>query len=477
MRWLFLINNAPFLIEFLSKITKQLIEEGQECIMVINSKMAEYEKSKFFPAQAKILSKVDWCIENYNKQKRDFGGLTWREFFPIYDRFSLLNFNYNSSLEAINQVYQFLDYIFEKEKPEVVVGELPVGLFHQIAYYFCKKYQKPFLGFLDSRINNRLDVYDLEWTCSKYEKTFKELKETDITEKEQKFARNFVRKFISHKEEPVYMDLIKSNFGQWDIFRNYIEKTKEFGRPTIKYLLNRNRFKTYDYESEQLLRSRLGAFFRIERREFRILFQKNVFDYSPKDNNYFFYPLQYVPEASTNVLATYYSNQLSSIKNISFTLPLPYKLYIKEHPASIGLRPRDFYQKLKKIPNVVLRSSSENTEQLIKNSSGVIVLTSTVGMEAALSGKPVYILGNVFYYYHPFCRKVENFEDLRKQIKKDQVSKPDIRNLEKINCRFITSYLRNTIEGNILDASYEKDNNDYRKICANLRALFLTNKN
>ncbi|MCG2699918.1 hypothetical protein L6274_02605, partial [Candidatus Parcubacteria bacterium] len=406
MKWLFLINNAQFLPEFLGKIANQLIEEGDKCAVAINSKLAEYERSKFFPKKSKIISKVDWCIKNYNSGRKNFGDLSWRELFIINERFDLYRYDYEKSLKIVSQLYQFFDYIFEKEKPDIVIGEMPAGLFGQIAYSFCQKNNVRFLGILESRLPGRTDVYNLEWTCSKYEKTFQELKKEDLLPKEIEFARDFIEKFISHKVLYSSCYSVKIRFNLLDFTKHYFKRAKESGNVFLKYFLRRNNFKDFDYESESGLRHSLSAPLKTIKRNFKILSQKNAFEKTDPKDKYFFSPLQYEPEASTLVLATYYSNQLATIKNIATTLPLPYKLYLKEHPGSIGTRSNAFYKELKKIPNVVLLSSEESTPAIIAGAEGVITVTSTVGMEAALSGKLVYVLGNVFYSYHPLCRKV-----------------------------------------------------------------------
>ncbi|MEK7124311.1 MAG: hypothetical protein AAB877_01315 [Patescibacteria group bacterium] len=141
---------------------------------------------------------------------------------------------------------------------------------------------------------------------------------------------------------------------------------------------------------------------------------------------------------------------------------------------SVGTRPKSFYDKIKKLPNVVLIGPQENPEKLIKKSQGVIVLNGTMGMEAALSGKPAYVFGNVYYSCHPFCRKLNNFDELRDRIMEDLANKPDISKLENINNRFVASYLRNTIAGNMLSASSLEDKNNYVQIINNLRIFSRT---
>jgi len=480
MKWLFLVNNAPFLMEFWGKFAHQIKKEGDECVGIINSKIVEYEKKKYFSAKMKFISKIDWCIENYQKDKKEFGNLSWRELFIIFDRFKRLDFNYDNSLEMVSQLYQFFEFIFEKEKPDVIISETPSCLFNGIAYYFCQMNKVPYLGLITSRFRDRIDIYNLETTCSKYEKTFKGINNDDISSEEKQFAKNFIEKFTSHQELPSYMGLGKIHFTQFGFIKHYLRRIKELGRSRFQYFLNRKHFKEFDYESENIFKNSFWAPLEAEKRKFRILFQKNIFNRLINlDNNqkFFLFPLHLQPEASTAVLATYFCDQLNTIKNIAFSLPFPYKLYVKEHPSAVGTKPRSFYKKLQQLPNVVLISSYENVENLIKKSSGVITLTSTIGMEAVLIGKPVYVLGNVFYSYHPLCRKVKSFEELKNRIQDDLINKPNIDNLENINYRFIISYLRNTIKGNIVSANEKKDNNDYKLICQNLIDIFLKEKN
>lgn len=476
MKWLFLINNAQFLMEFLGEFAHQVIEEGDECIGVISSKIAEYEKKKYFPAKMKFISKIDWCIENYQKDKKEFGGLSWREVFFAFDRFKQSDFDYDNSLEKVLQIYQFFEFIFGQEKPNAVVSESPSDLFNGIAYYFCQMNKKPYLGLIASRFKDRIEIYDLETTCSKYKKTFREINNNNIPNEEKQFAKNFIEKLISHQEPPFYIGSEKVYFTQIGFIKHYLRRIKEVGSPYFQYFLKSRHFKEFDYESKALFKNAFLAPFRAERRKFRILSQKRYFkSLTNLDNNqkFFLFPLHYQPESSVSVQATYYSDQLNTIKNIAFALPLPYKLYVKEHPTAVGTKSRSFYKELEQLPNVVLISVHESVENLIKKSSGVITLTNTIGMEAVLSGKPAYVLGNVFYSYHPLCRKVKNFEELKDRIQEDLINKPRIDNLENINYRFIISYFRNTIKGDILSVSKGKDNNDYKVIYQDIVKKFL----
>jgi len=461
MKFCFLVNDAPFLSEFFGKISSCMFEENHEVIVVVNNKIAEYTKQQHFPTRARFISKVDWCVSHYDPEKRDFGTLSWREFFPDFGRFTRLSWTYKRSVAAVSQLYQFFDFVFETEKPDVLIGEPPAGLFGEIGYYFAKKHNVPFLGFTDSRIN--IGLYDSESTDSRYEKTFKELADQDIKEDERSFLISRLKKFISHAEQPEYMKYARISFNQFALVWHYLRKLSELG-PLFRYLARRKKFQAYDYESEVILRRSMAAPFELEVKQLRLLFQKRFFSQPGKEEQFFLYPLHLEPEAATLVLAMPYADQLATIKNIAFALPFPFKLYVKEHPTAMGSRPDRFYQTLKKLPNVVLIASDQDVPQLLQKSSGVITLTGTMGMEAVLAGKPAYVLGDVFYTYHPLCRKVQNFKDLRERIRLDLSQKPDTRDLARVNLRFLASYVRYTIEGSIAFAGQTPDKNDYEKM-------------
>ena len=128
---------------------------------------------------------------------------------------------------------------------------------------------------------------------------------------------------------------------------------------------------------------------------------------------------------------------------------------------------------MKRNPNVVLIHPGANVENLIKASKGVITLTSTIGLEAVLLGKPVYALGITIYAYHPLCRKIHSFDELKQGIQEDLSKKNLVENLDEINIRFILSYFKNTIKGNIISSINKNDQNDYGEIYKSIKKILL----
>ena len=465
------------MLEFLGKLCFQAEKEGNECILIINSKIGEYAKKRHFPESTRFFSKIDWCMENYQKDREGiFDNFSWKNIFSDFDRSNAYDrFNYQDSLEMVSQLHQFIDFVFQKEKPDVVVHEIVGGLFSQVVYHLCVKHGITFLGLSSSRFPDRIDVYDSEHTCSKYEKTFEKLGQNDISAEERAFVKNFADGFVSHKKLPYYIEY-HLNYAKANILAEYWKREKKMIRPWLKYYSKRKKFKPFDYESERQLKYFFWYPWKALRQKIRAFFPKKIFSHPNYKGKFFLYPLHSQPESSTSVLAPYFCDQLNTIRNIAFALPLPYKLYVKEHPVARGERTSDFYRKLKEFPNAVLIAPNENTGELVKNSSGVITLSSTVGLEAALAGKKVYVLGNVFYSYHPLCQKVGSFEELRQEIEKRLNASPIAPDaLEEINIRFLASYYRNTLPGDVRSASLEKDAHDYPKIYQEIKKIFFDN--
>lgn len=120
---------------------------------------------------------------------------------------------------------------------------------------------------------------------------------------------------------------------------------------------------------------------------------------------FFYVPLHYEPEMSTLYFGSEYEHIERFIKQLSKKIPSDHMVYVKEHPSMLNMRPPSLYKALDSVYNVSVLHPSINTFDLIKNCSAVVTATSTAGWEAFLLGKPVVVLGNVFYNWFPGVHK------------------------------------------------------------------------
>lgn len=123
----------------------------------------------------------------------------------------------------------------------------------------------------------------------------------------------------------------------------------------------------------------------------------HVFDQPVEGEKFVLYPIHFQPEASTLVQAPMYLDQVALIDDMARSLPIGYRLYVKEHLSNRGRRPLEFYQAIRRIPAVRLLGPDADTWSLIKNASVIAVITGTMGWEGLLFDKPVVSFGDVFY--------------------------------------------------------------------------------
>ena len=472
VKWCFLVNEAQLLMEFLGKIAHQATQEGDECIVAMHSKVAEYTKRAYFPQNSRFISKVDWAREHWHKDQ-PVEDISWKQFFSTFDRHRDFSFGYESTVAIVSQLYQFFDELFQKEKPDIILNEPPANMFTEVAYSLARKYGIPYVGIIGSRFDGRIDVYDLRHTNSNYEKDFEKIDLAHISQEERMFAQKFIDTFISHAKLPPYVEYLNSHLASTNSLQRYIRHEKNLLPSLLKYFRQRKSLSAYDFGSEFMFQYNLQYPSIALRRKFRALFQPNFFEPVNEHDTYFLFPLHIQPEASTSTLAAYFSNQLNTAKNIAFALPFPFKLYVREHPSALYHNPTDFYRELRKIPQVVLTSPKEDAAYVIRKSQGVITLTSSLGLEAAFTGKPTYVLGDVFYSHHPVCQNIRDFEELRQAIEKDVKNRPTYPDLENDNIRFVLSYYKNGFSGDAVQASEQQDTNDYKAIYSDLKRLFL----
>lgn len=129
-----------------------------------------------------------------------------------------------------------------------------------------------------------------------------------------------------------------------------------------------------------------------------------------KQYNYIYFPLIAEPEVALHGIAKDFFFQLSSINMIARDLPANYRLVVKEHLLAIGRRPKDFYDQIRDLKNVLIADPLDMGIDYIKGSKAVACVTGTAGWEAVVMGIPVIsfsknnvynFLDHVFHVSYP----------------------------------------------------------------------------
>jgi hypothetical protein len=151
--------------------------------------------------------------------------------------------------------------------------------------------------------------------------------------------------------------------------------------------------------------------FRLMRRRLVTLQQANT-------EPYVFYPLHSEPEIALSLYGRDHQNQIETVRRLAQSLPLGWKLIVKEHPRSLGYRSRGWYLRLLEIPNVYFADPDIRPFYWIEKAKAVVTVSGFVGFEALVIGKPVVVLGSVAFSMLPdtMLRSVASMSDFGRHL-------------------------------------------------------------
>ncbi len=180
------------------------------------------------------------------------------------------------------------------------------------------------------------------------------------------------------------------------------------------------------------------------------------------------YPLHREPEITTLLYAPFYKDQLWLIKQLARSLPLNFKLYVKEHTAMVGERRRAYYQELKKIPNVKLINPEVKTFSLLQSAKLIFTISGTAGWEAVQLKKPVIIFSDIFYSRLPMVKKCVAIAELPYLVK-DQLE--NFKHDEAALLNFLTALKQESADIELAKIWQAKNLSELKNIKAELMPL------
>ena len=336
----------------------------------------------------------------------------------------------------------------ENEKPDYLVFSVIGNLSTLLLYEVAKKKNIKTLIIEAGRIGNKYfltEEYDrptyvlksLEYikTHSSEEAVLKYLKEAEV------FLKHFREKKNYYFEDSEAFEALSRTPSRWKNLEFLLPKNLwRFARWLVRYLPEYRKYKN-DFSTP----NPLYVWWDKLKRKFRIVVgYEDLYDQAVPGKNYIYFPLEAEPEAQPMLLAPFYGDQLWLIKQIAKSLPLQYKLYVKDHFWMIGYRQRKYYREIKKIPNVKLIDVSASGIDLIQNSQTVITIVGTSGWEGLMLKKPVIVFGKIFYSYLSGVKCCSSVEDLPYLIK-ELLEKP-MPDYDKEITNFIAAIFRESVE-------------------------------
>jgi hypothetical protein len=103
------------------------------------------------------------------------------------------------------------------------------------------------------------------------------------------------------------------------------------------------------------------------------------------------------PESSIDVYGAFFSNQEELVRHIARSTPATHDVYVKIHLANTGEQGMAFYDRLRRIPGVVLIGPNVPVRALLERCSIVFTVSGTMAYEAALLGRHAVTFGRMYF--------------------------------------------------------------------------------
>lgn len=382
------------------EVAKRLLARGvaKDCSALVIGRLykehLERSKSNVFSASPLLQDalegvegvELDW---DRLKELEEFYSMPtlWR--YVWADR-SWVNCNYEEICKRLIATFNYYEQLYDTQRPEFIVtagyGSMP----HLVGHVVARRRGIPMYRPMHSRLRGRyLPGYsateEIDW-INEYisgERTAP----NEVRDEVDNFISNF-------RERPVKptIDSVTDHYFQFDCGGLY-----RFIRYIYRYFFSGS-YANDHTKPNPLKKMWMEIMPRIKRRYYSVA---KFWDRYDPDVNYIYYPLHLQPEASTMAMAPYYLDQISVIANLAKSVPIDYKIYVKEHPVMLGRRSRNYYNEIQQLPNVELVSPSVDNFRLIKNSKMVFTITGTAAIEAAILDRPAIMLGPGIPSYCP----------------------------------------------------------------------------
>ena len=414
--------------------------------VIKNQKLVKFKKIWYFKGEYQSCSIIDFdymkSIEKKSNITFSFIASIERLFYKKFNQYH--DFTQSEILSILEQETRFFESILLEKKFDIVLCSPIVRHFQYLFYSLCKNRKILFLMFESVRFGNRYIVSD-----APYFEIAKKIQENSVVSKKlnseeiKKFLDTFKpRKFLADSK---LSDKYKISKGK------KLKALVQF--PFIKND-NEEKFSTFGRTKKNILLKGLGRL-QLRRQKKREQYMDSKFlKKINKDDNYVYFPLHVEPEKALHLGAPFYTDQIAVIQNIAKFLPVEYKLFVKEHPGMKmrGWREISFYEKIKEIPNVILVHPSIKTKEIIENSSLVITIRGTSGIESVFYEKPsIVLVADYGYPLIPSIKVLEKIDELPHAIK-DSLKK-NVKIYDLMN--YINFIEENTVELDFTHYTYD----------------------
>lgn len=332
-------------------------------------------------------------------------------------------------LRSVSGLLQQIEGIFDRFKPEVFLPAAAMGSIEvYILEYLCKQRGVIYAVPATCRIE---DIFAFAWDkysvfpqiADMYKKSISGIHALDLSKAQKLYEKLvgdfhnnqfFDRKNVSFRIQklitwPQRLKYVAASVGvALKVCRNWIREAKI--RRSDDLRRQTNSFRSFWSNMNFALTRRYNNYKYLLNPEFGTIL--------PPQQKYVYFPLHMTPELSTQIQGTMWLDQLHLIEALAKSIPSDWVVYVKEHPATLTYRcrPRGFYEKITKFPNVFMAPIDMDMHEIISRAQMVAVITGTSGWEAILRGVPVIHFGECYWHILGLSRRCSNLDRLPVEI-------------------------------------------------------------
>lgn len=316
-------------------------------------------------------------------------------------------YRFERVMKMVAGIYDFMHSVLGRVQPDAVLGEI-ASVTEWMAWSAATRRNIPYLVPYPTPVAKRFFFIDSPaggWEAM--ERLYGSARNRELSADESRLAEDFLRQFRSRRIKPPFL----ARSLRSPVRPDPVRWAQRIGRIPFRvqtYLADRY-FEVGSYHGTPPWESIWADTRRVLR---HVAAETAIFENKTVEGKKAYFALHTQPEFTTDVRAPFFANQLALVENIAKSLPMGYRLIVKEHPAMKGERELGYYRHLKRLYNVQLLSPSVDSHELILNSDVVLAITGTTAWEGILYEKPVIAFGPLGYQFFDLLYECRNVTEL-----------------------------------------------------------------
>jgi hypothetical protein len=412
MRYLF--TTLQFIeTDFYGRVSRQLEAMGHDCVHAVFSRQgAEHLRAQGFTA---------WCVPDLLAEAghdldvpSEVARIESTYDIPSIRRVHLTDppVRHRPEAELTERSvrhFRALERVFDEAEPDVLIPEVGRETMRQVATLIAQARGITYFYFYLTIFPNSL----LLFANRPYGPIMDPSEVRELTPEERDEVEAFIAAY-KERAKPIYVHR-KSRVRP--------DKLRDFAR-------HMRVSRTLDRDNEYLRPSQfVKNYMRLNGR--RALLSR-LYDDVPADRPFVYFPVHVIDDFKIELLIPHCADQEFLIKLVADSLPQGYDVVLKEHPLSLGRNPVSMLRRLSRMENVRLVHPETSSHELIQRADAVTVISSTVGLEALMYGKPVMTMGRPFWSGYGVTLDLDSFDEVREAVPRLLEWKPDPKRIREL---------------------------------------------